>query len=332
MSQDFLEFSGKTLDDAIMAACEAYSVPGDRLEYEAVDQGSAGFLGFNAKDAKIRARVKDVEKMTSSRAEKPQGDVLTQKAPKFDAPVRRDAVYSPEADASSEARYEKYAREFGTGENYNPKAAKKNANGRKNRRDDRSLHVKKAGYGDFTKGADIDDVPAPTPEKKKEHEEPKVHYTKEQIDAFSKKGVDFLTAMFEAMKMQVTITTSFDEKENILTINFDGDDMGALIGKRGATLDSIQYLASLVINKGIPGYVHVKTDTENYRARRKKTLENLARNCAGKVKRTHHAVSLEPMNPYERRIIHSALQNDRYVTTYSTGEDPDRRVVIAPKR
>lgn len=329
MSQDFLEFSGKTLDDAIMAACEAYSVPSDRLDYEVVDQGSAGFLGFNAKDAKIRARVKEVTQQTTSRAEKPQGDVLAQKAPRYDAVARRESVYSPQADASSEARYEKYAREFGTGENYNPKKNKKN--NKKNRRDDRSFHVKSAGYGDFTKGADLDDVPAPTPVKKHEHEEPKVQYTDEQIASFTKKGEDFLHAMFEAMKMDVTITSSFDSKENILTINFDGDDMGALIGKRGATLDSIQYLASLVVNRDIPGYVHVKTDTENYRERRKKTLENLARNCAGKVKRTHRAVSLEPMNPYERRIIHSALQSDKYVTTYSTGEDPNRRVVIAPK-
>lgn len=132
--------------------------------------------------------------------------------------------------------------------------------------------------------------------------------------------------------MEVTISYSFDPEENILNVCFDGDDMGVLIGKRGQTLDSIQYLVSLVVNKNVDGYVHVKADTEDYRARRKKTLENLAKNIAFKVKRSHRAQALEPMNPYERRVIHSALQSDRYVTTYSEGEDPYRRVVIAPKR
>ena len=138
--------------------------------------------------------------------------------------------------------------------------------------------------------------------------------------------------MFGAMGMDVEITHDFDRETNILNIDFEGDDMGILIGKRGQTLDSIQYLVSLVVNKGVEGYVHVKTDTEDYRARRRKTLENLAKNIAFKVKKTRKAQALEPMNPYERRIIHSALQGDRYVTTYSEGEDPYRKVVIAPKR
>ena len=138
--------------------------------------------------------------------------------------------------------------------------------------------------------------------------------------------------MFGAMGMDVEITYDFDRESNILNIDFEGDDMGILIGKRGQTLDSIQYLVSLVVNKGVEGYVHVKTDTEDYRARRRKTLENLAKNIAFKVKKTRKAQALEPMNPYERRIIHSALQGDRYVTTYSEGEDPYRKVVIAPKR
>ncbi len=138
--------------------------------------------------------------------------------------------------------------------------------------------------------------------------------------------------MFGAMGMDVEITYDFDRETNILNIDFEGDDMGILIGKRGQTLDSIQYLVSLVVNKGVEVYVHVKTDTEDYRARRRKTLENLAKNIAFKVKKTRKAQALEPMNPYERRIIHSALQGDRYVTTYSEGEDPYRKVVIAPKR
>ena len=117
-----------------------------------------------------------------------------------------------------------------------------------------------------------------------------------------------------------------------LEIDFAGDDMGILIGKRGQTLDSLQYLVSLVVNKGTNEYIRVKLDTEDYRQRRKETLENLAKNIAFKVKRTKRSVSLEPMNPYERRIIHSALQNDRYVTTHSEGEEPFRRVIVTLKK
>ncbi len=146
------------------------------------------------------------------------------------------------------------------------------------------------------------------------------------------KAVEFLNQVFEAMNLQVTIETSYQEDEKELSINLVGDDMGILIGKRGQTLDSLQYLASMVINKGSDGYIRVKLDTENYRSRRKETLETLAKNIAYKVKRTKRSVSLEPMNPYERRIIHAALQNDKYVTTKSEGEEPFRHVIIILKR
>ncbi len=141
----------------------------------------------------------------------------------------------------------------------------------------------------------------------------------------------FLDDVFKAMEIEVTKNIRFDDEDGSLAINLDGPSMGVLIGKRGQTLDSLQYLTSLVVNKGKGGYIRVKVDTEDYRERRKKTLENLAKNLSYKVKRTRRAVSLEPMNPYERRIIHSALQNDRYVTTHSEGEEPYRRVVITPK-
>lgn len=142
----------------------------------------------------------------------------------------------------------------------------------------------------------------------------------------------FLKDVFAAMKLEVTIVTKFDDAEKNLDIDLSGDDMGMLIGKRGATLDSLQYLVSLVVNKDSEDYIRVKVDTENYRERRKETLENLAKNIAYKVKRTKRSVSLEPMNPYERRIIHSALQNDKFVTTHSEGEDPYRRVIISLKK
>lgn len=142
----------------------------------------------------------------------------------------------------------------------------------------------------------------------------------------------FLDDVFKAMKMEVVIKASFDDAEKELSIDLSGDDMGVLIGKRGQTLDSLQYLVSLVVNKGSADYIRVKVDTEDYRERRKETLENLAKNIAYKVKRTKRPVSLEPMNPYERRIIHSALQNDKYVTTHSEGEEPYRRIVVTLKK
>ena len=146
------------------------------------------------------------------------------------------------------------------------------------------------------------------------------------------KAKDFLDSIFEAMNLVVAVEIKYDELDNYMDIDVSGDEMGVLIGKRGQTLDSLQYLVSLVVNKESENYIRVKVDTENYRQRRKETLENLAKNIAYKVKRTKRSVSLEPMNPYERRIIHSALQNDKYVTTHSEGEEPFRRVVVTLKK
>ena len=141
----------------------------------------------------------------------------------------------------------------------------------------------------------------------------------------------FLKDVLKSMDMEVTLTSEIDE-DGALGITMEGENMGILIGKRGQTLDSLQYLTNRIANKMQSGYVRVKLDTENYRARRKETLENLAKNIAHKVKRTKRAVSLEPMNPYERRIIHSALQGDKYISTHSEGEEPYRRVVVTLNR
>ena len=206
---EFVQFSAKTVNDAITAACQKFTVTSDKLEYEVLEEGSTGFLGFNAKPAVIKARVKN----------------------------------NPEDTAR-----------------------------------------------------------------------------------------EFLAEVFEAMKMIVTVNINYDKEQGSMYIDLSGDEMGVLIGKRGQTLDSLQYLVSLVVNKEAESYVRVKVDTENYRKRRKDTLENLAKNIAYKVKRTKRAVSLEPMNPYERRIIHSALQNDKYVTTHSEGEEPFRHVVVTLKK
>ena len=206
---EFVEFTAKTVDDAITAACQKFLVTSDRLEYEVMEEGSSGFLGFNAKPARIKAKVKET--------------------------------------------VEDKARAF------------------------------------------LDDV-------------------------------------FAAMHMTVLVEVSFNDEEKVMDIELKGDDMDVLIGKRGQTLDSLQYLVSLVVNRDSDDYIRVKVDTENYRKRRKETLENLAKNIAYKVKRTKRSVSLEPMNPYERRIIHSALQNDKFVTTHSEGEEPFRHVVVTLKK
>ncbi len=180
---------------------------------------------------------------------------------------------------------------------------------------------------------------APAPEVKKEEAPVKSEAKAEEkapakavneneiVDAATK----FLSDVFTAMNMEVIIDVEFDQSENTMNINLSGEEMGVLIGKRGATLDSLQYLVSLVVNKDVEDYIRVKVDTENYRERRKETLENLARNVAAKVKRTGKTYELEPMNPYERRIIHSALQDSKYVTTHSKGEEPNRRVYVELK-
>ncbi len=173
---------------------------------------------------------------------------------------------------------------------------------------------------------------APKEEENKKMTE-KVVNTSVTSDGFVEKSAeDFLRDVFRAMKMNVSVNVKYNPADNAMDIELSGDEMGILIGKRGQTLDSLQYLVSLVVNKDSEDYIRVKVDTENYRERRKETLENLAKNIAYKVKRTKRPVSLEPMNPYERRIIHSALQSDKYVTTHSEGDEPFRRVVVTLKR
>ena len=168
-------------------------------------------------------------------------------------------------------------------------------------------------------------------EKKPEKKEPAKVKTTENDVAHFEEGKKFLEDVFEKMGMKVTVEYELDE-EDTLSINLTGEGMGVLIGKRGQTLDSLQYLTSLVVNRSGEHYIRVKLDTENYRARRKETLESLAKNIAYKVKRTRKSMSLEPMNPYERRIIHSVLQSDNFVMTRSEGEEPYRHVVVFYRR
>lgn len=183
----------------------------------------------------------------------------------------------------------------------------------------------------------VESAPAEVPEKQHKPSQPKpdrvvLPKNEEEVAEMKEKARTFLENIFRCMGINVELTMEYDQKEGCLGCTFSGDEMGILIGKRGQTLDSLQYLTSLVINKNKNDYTRVKLDTEDYRARRADTLENLSRNIAYKVKRTRRPVALEPMNPYERRIIHSSLQGNRYVETYSEGEEPYRHVVVAPKR
>ena len=241
---EYKEFSAKTVDDAITAACQDFFVTSDKLDYEVLEEGSSGFLGIGAKPALIKARVKEDKEIVKETVKEPVKEVLKEE----------------------------------------------------------KTFVKET--------AKVSNVDA------------------RKVEEAAKK---FLGEVFDAMEMEVIVDAKYDDAEKALDVDMRGEEIGILIGKRGQTLDSLQYLVSLVVNRGQADYIRVKLDTENYRQRRKETLENLAKNIAYKVKRTKRPVSLEPMNPYERRIIHSALQNDRFVKTYSEGNEPHRRVVLELK-
>ena len=293
--------SAKTLDDAITEALIQLGVTSDQLEYDVIEKGNAGFLGIGRKQAVIKARRK-VEKKVN------------------DEPVIdfSDAVKEVMKDSKSD-NYHKHNNR----DNKKKKDNRKKENYHKNNKNvtasEKTEKVKEETVK--TEKKEKNDKPHKPVQERKEIELAKVE------DITVKTCEEFLTNVLKAMDMEVEIKTSIDE-EGALCIEMNGDNMGILIGKRGQTLDSLQYLTNRVANKAQEGYVRVKLDTEDYRRRRKETLENLAKNIAHKVKRTRRSVSLEPMNPYERRIIHSALQGDRSVTTHSEGEEPYRRVVV----
>ena len=297
---EFREFSAKTVDEAITKASIEYETSSENLEIQVISQGKAGFLGFGAKPAIIRAAKKEIEevlpKETAESGRKP-------------APAKKEEKKSVKPQAVKEEKKEQK---------------------RENKKDNRKEIKKENPVKTQEKPKET-----PAPEKlaeEKPREERKVTLrTEEEIAEIKEDAQKFLTGVFKAMELQVEIKMEYKNEEGNLNIDFEGDDMGILIGKRGQTLDSLQYLTSLVVNKGRQGYIRVKLDTEDYRNRRKETLENLARSIAYKVRKTRRPVSLEPMNPYERRIIHSALQGNRFVETYSEGNEPYRHVVVKLK-
>ena len=341
MSQ-FIEITDKTVDEAITTACRKLGVTSSKLEFEIIQREKAGFLGIGAKPAIIKARIKDTSNHTQEildkvmeKAEKKiekeasatdKKSAVKEEKPAPAAPAASVAPAAPDAPAKEEQGEEK--REHRRRNRKGRRSGRKEGfaeGSEKAPRADRAAAGEQAQVSEEEKSA----RPAQEPRKK-----PAVvpQLTQEQIDEIKQKAHAFLMDVFGAMNMEVEIKEDYNSEKGLLMINIEGDDMGILIGKRGQTLDSLQYLVSLIVNKGIDGYIHVKADTENYRERRKKTLENLARNIAFKVKKTRRPVALEPMNPYERRIIHSALQGDKFVTTYSEGEEPNRKVIVTLKK
>ena len=268
MSNEWIEISAKTVDDAINEGLIRLGTTRDKMDVEVLEKESSGFLGFIGRhDAKIRVRFKEVKP-----APVPEKKTIKEEKTDF---VKSNVETKPEEKPVADIQR---------------KPKKK-----------------------FDEIEKIEPVSADRQEKAK-------------TDA-----IKFLTDVFKAMKLEAVVNVEFDAAENELSIDVKAEDMGVLIGKRGQTLDSLQYIVSLAINKDSNEYVKVKLDSENYRIRRKETLENLAKNIASKVKRTGRQVSLEPMNSFERRIIHSALQGDPDCETFSEGNDPYRKVVVKPK-
>lgn len=265
---DYIEVSGKTVDEALTNALVKLETTSDKVEYEVVSKGSSGFLGIGAKPAVIKARKKSDSKVQNT----------------------IKASETKQVDIKEEA--EKLVKNV-------------------------SENVEKTKVSE--KIVENQAVKTETKVEVMSHEE------------IERRIRTFLADMFKAMDMKVEVKINFNEKDECVDVELLGDNMGVLIGKRGQTLDSLQYLTNLVVNKGEYAYMNVTIDTENYRVRRKETLEHLAFNLAKKAKHNRRNVTLEPMNPYERRIIHATLQNDRYVTTYSEGVEPFRYVVIALK-
>ncbi len=331
---EYREFSAKNVSDCITDACMTFSVTSDRLDYEVVTEGSSGFIGLGVKPAIIKARVKEqsFEELEKKAAEESAAKEAARKEKAEKAAAEKAAA----AEAKKRENAERAAairEKLGTTEESesNFGGRERSERGGRNDRRGRGGRNRRGGsnkrYDEYENFEEAVEEVAPV---EKEPVKPYREISDEEKVQLIAAAEGFLKDVFASMKLDATFKCSFDE-ENNLCVDVAGDDMGVLIGKRGQTLDSLQYLTSLVVNKGTDDYVRVKVDTENYRDRRKDTLEKLARNIAFKVKRTRRPFALEPMNPYERRIIHSALQSDRYVTTHSEGEEPFRKVVVTLK-
>ena len=308
-----IDVKAKSLDEAITKAMLELGTTSDNIEYEVIDKGSSGFLGIGAKPVVIRAKLKKettlddidlgIKAPGKKKNKKPVDRAKAENSPEKKADAGKAKQEAPKAKA--EAKHES-------------KPANKPARS----------EAKPASKAEAALAVKEEAVKPEKTEAK-----PKVkEIVPVDVTPYFPKADEFLKEVFKAMDMEVTTDIKASEEPNTIEIDLEGDDMGVLIGKRGQTLDALQYLTSIVINAENSDYIRVKVDTENYRYRRKQTLENLAENLASKVKRTGKAVTLEPINAYERRIIHSILQQNKYVNTHSEGEEPYRKVVITPEK
>lgn len=319
--EDYVQFSAKTKSEAITKACIELGTSSDQLDIQVVSEGSSGFFGIGSKPAIIKVRkietVSDEEEIKeivdTVKVEAIKEDENRKKAPK---PVKKQAPRQEEKKEPKKADLAKESKEKPV------KPAKEKTY--------KERPVKERQPKE-TEGTVKERQPKERPVKPSKPVE--VITDPQEIKEIEERAIVFLKDVFASMDLgEVEITSKYDTTDGCLEVDFEGEDMGILIGKRGQTLDSLQYLTSLVVNKGKSNYIRVKLDTEDYRRRRKETLENLARGIAYKVKKTRKPVVLEPMNPYERRIIHSSLQGNKYVETISEGEEPYRHVVVRLKR
>lgn len=308
--EDYIQFSAKTKSEAITKACIELGVSSDQLEIQVISEGSNGFFGIGSKPAVIKVR--KIESVSEEEEMKEIVETVKLDSFKEEAPVQEEKKTEAIKPVKKEIKEPKAVSE----KPRQPKPVKERAAKEKQPREFRELKEKQVREKTTKPVKPVEILTDP-----------------EEIKEVENRAKVFLRDVFASMNLgEVEITSEYNTTDGSLEVDFEGEDMGILIGKRGQTLDSLQYLTSLVVNKGKSNYIRVKLDTEDYRKRRKETLENLARGIAYKVRKTRKPVILEPMNPYERRIIHSALQGNKFVETVSEGEEPYRHVVVKLKR
>ena len=308
--EDYIQFSAKTKSEAITKACIELGVSSDQLEIQVISEGSNGFFGIGSKPAVIKVR--KIEPVSEEEEMKEIVETVKLDSFKEEAPVQEEKKTEAIKPVKKEIKEPKAVSE----KPRQPKPVKERAAKEKQPREFREPKEKQVREKTAKPAKPVEILTDP-----------------EEIKEVENRAKVFLRDVFASMNLgEVEITSEYNTTDGSLEVDFEGEDMGILIGKRGQTLDSLQYLTSLVVNKGKSNYIRVKLDTEDYRKRRKETLENLARGIAYKVRKTRRPVILEPMNPYERRIIHSALQGNKFVETVSEGEEPYRHVVVKLKR
>ena len=308
--EDYIQFSAKTKSEAITKACIELGVSSDQLEIQVISEGSNGFFGIGSKPAVIKVR--KIESVSEEEEMKEIVETVKLDSFKEEAPVQEEKKTEAIKPVKKEIKEPKAVSE----KPRQPKPVKERAAKEKPPREFREPKEKQVREKTTKPVKPVEILTDP-----------------EEIKEVENRAKVFLRDVFASMNLgEVEITSEYNTTDGSLEVDFEGEDMGILIGKRGQTLDSLQYLTSLVVNKGKSNYIRVKLDTEDYRKRRKETLENLARGIAYKVRKTRKPVILEPMNPYERRIIHSALQGNKFVETVSEGEEPYRHVVVKLKR